>query len=204
MPAPSLGPDYGRRAFSLPEMLVASALLMILTSLVTQFFIPALNCQRRGLVQSELMREGYRAMDDLIRDLRLCPAALLTYDPPEQRLVGRAQSGWTPDGTSVYSAGCWVYQWQSPERRLRRSLAAIGGGLQDTLVSPGRIGLCELNLALQGASWKVLCMSLVHFEFRHQGVDPTAPSGSYEVSMSLQQGQQHLEIHQSLTPRLKL
>ena len=203
MPAPSCSLRHRRQALSLPEMLVASALIMILTSLVTQFFIPALNVQRRGLVQSELMREGYRAMDDLIRDLRLCPAALVTYDPAGQRLVGRAQSGWTPDGTGVYSAGCWVYQWQSSERRLRRSLVAIGGGLEDTLALPGRVSLTELDLALQRASWKLMCPNLVFFEFRHQGVDPTAPSSSYDLSMTLQQGQQDLEIHQSLTPRVK-
>ena len=202
MPAPFY--DRSRTAFTLPEMLVASALLLVLTSLVMQFFFPALRYQSRGLVQSELMRQGYRAMDCLTRDLRLCPAALVSYDPSAHRLVGRAQSGWTPDGTAVYSTRCWVYEWDGGQQRLRRGSLVIGGAPLDMLALPGRVGLHELTAALPQASWQALCLGAVEFDFRHQGVDPTAPSGSYQVHLSLRQGEQHLELGQNVTPRLKL
>ena len=203
MPAPSCALKH-RAAFTLPELLVASALLLVLTSLVMDFFVPALNCQTRGLGQSELMRQGYRAMDSLTRDLRLCPAAVLGYDPAGHRLVGRHQSGWTPDGTCLYTARCWVYEWQDQPQRLRRGSLAIGGAAQDSLVQPARIGPQELALALPQASWQALCAGVVGFEFSHQGLDASAPSGSYDIHLNLRQGSQHLELSQSVTPRLSL
>ncbi|MBT9588556.1 hypothetical protein IV102_34785, partial [bacterium] len=114
------------RGFTLVETLVAASLTVVMFTLITQFIVPALSYQSRGLARSELMRQGYRAMDGLVRDLRICPAAVLSFDPATSRLCGRLRTDWTPDGTGIYSAECWVVEWEAAEQRLRRTVLAIG------------------------------------------------------------------------------
>lgn len=189
------------RGFTLVEVMVAASLTVVITTLISQFVVPALGYQARGLAQSELLRQGYRAMDGLVRDLRLSPAALLSFDPATSQLCGRFRTDWTPDGTALYSAECWVYGWDAGRQRLARTVLAIGASNSESLTQPYRISACELRTALVGARWKTLCTCLTAFEFKHRGVEIQAPSGQYEVSMSLGQQGQRLEIHQTVTPR---
>lgn len=187
------------KGFSLAELLVYQGLLVTLLALTLVFLVPGLRLSARGLNQAELLRGGHLAMDQLCRDLRLCPAAALTY-LPESALCGRPGGGWTADGTVYLDDQAWLYDL-SAGPQLRRGQFSV----QETLKLPpshGRFSPEQLQLARGACNWRSLCSGLRRFSFEHAGPLAGSPSGPYKVTLSLEVEGQSLVLQQTLQPRM--
>lgn len=184
------------RGFTLAEVLLAAALLLVLMEILTQFLIPSLRYQSRSLTQTELMRQSYQVAEQVIRDLRLSPTSLLTYDASHSLLCGRHKTGWTPDGSPVFSGHCWFLCWQPP--LLQRGESSDSSPLS----SIQRLSLLEVQQQSASARWKKLANNLQEFQFEHQGVLPEAPAGLLKIRLTLALEGQSLVVERSVLGRL--
>lgn len=188
-----------RSAFTLAELLVYQGLLVMLLAMLVLFLVPGLRLQARGLNQSELLRGGHLAMDQLCRDLRLCPAAHLTYEKG-QALCGRPGGGWTADGTPFLQDEGWIYPL-SAATSLRRGTFSVTRAL-NLPAGYGRFAPDQLQKALATSRWRVLCTGVQSFRFEHAGPITARPTGPYRLTLGLVIEGQTLLLQQSVQPRL--
>ncbi len=185
-----------RKAFTLAELLVYQGLLVMLLALIVLFLVPGLRLSARGMTQSELLRGGHLAMDQLCRDLRLTPAASLTHQAG-LGLCGRVGGGWTADGTVFPGDEAWIYPL-SPTATLRRGTFSV---TKERMLH-SRFEPTQVQQALTLCHWRTLCTGVQSFRFEHSGPISTSPSGPYRLTLGLVVEGQTLMLQQSIQPRL--
>jgi prepilin-type N-terminal cleavage/methylation domain-containing protein len=113
--------------FTLPEVLVASALLVLLLSLVFMFLIPSIRvsllCSTRVEIQQEALRSLDRLSGDLLSTVTAAISVSSTGADPER---GPVYLGIMPiksvdfSGHQIYEQKIIVYYWQGEGARLIR------------------------------------------------------------------------------------
>lgn len=107
----------GRKAFTLPELLVAFGLLAFLTLAFLQFLLPTLNAMARATAQSELQQQALLAFERIERELRTSASTAVgvlsqstvgagqapgLYLTPLQDVDGQGQANWEPKLLAVW------------------------------------------------------------------------------------------------------
>lgn len=189
------------KGFTLPEILVTSALLCLLLTMSVSFLVPGLRAYVRGQRHAELLRMGHLALDQITRDLRLCPAAVLTCRPHEQgvTLCGRVRAGWTPDGTSYLADSAFLYRHAAAENRL---LSARPRAVDVLNPFPaGRLTAQQVEIVSAKVAWQPLCSAVKRFAFEHAGTASDKPQGPYRLQLELLLEGSALNLRQTVQPR---
>jgi len=174
-----------KQAFSLAELLVYQALLLLLIGMAAMFLVPGLRLQSRGLEQAERLRCSHLIMDQLCRDLRQTPPACLSLQ--SGILSGRRLNGWTPDGTVLLADEGWFFDVQ----KCRRAQAVLN-------LAPTWREALPLAQYLPHLRWQKLSPEPALLTFSGAGSDPARPRPPY--SLQLQIGD--LSLQQTVQARL--
>jgi hypothetical protein len=189
MPAISLA---ARSGVTLLEVLLTCALLGVLAKIAIDFLVPALHSHRRGLVQTELLRQASLALDKLTRDLVHCPTSWLSYDGAGHRLAGRDKNRWSADGVISQVSPLWLYHWNQKN-------LYYASGINDSFPSL-RLSPTQLDQIQSHTRLRTLCTHLSQFTF--ESSTPSSLSGPYQIKLRLQVDQESLELGRLVHPRL--
>lgn len=107
-----------KRGFTILEIMVSAALLLLATGLIFQFLVPALQASSRSQVRVEMQQTATVALEYMVRDLeRTSPggvtleSGILAVNPVEQL---------QNDGTLIWEDVFVVYYWDTTNQRLIR------------------------------------------------------------------------------------
>lgn len=179
-----------RSGFTLAEVLIYQALVLVVLSMAVLFLIPSLNLQNRGLLHAERLRGGYMVLDGLCRNLRETPETCLAFQAGV--LSGRHSDGWTSEGEVLLQDEGWFFQLddcRSARLSWQREFG-LGPGCKEPL------SLTQLQDCRPKLQWRGFISESARVTFRSAGPD-AKPRGPYTVALRVGD----LELQQTVRPR---
>jgi prepilin-type N-terminal cleavage/methylation domain-containing protein len=121
---------WTRRGFTLAEVLIALALLVLVAALLLQLLIPTFRAASRGAVRIEMEQRALVALSRLASDLEeSAPGATAVCGQPGGPVyVGAFRlAGIDPDGAHMWEREAVVWGWKGPGMPLVRKVWKPGG-----------------------------------------------------------------------------
>lgn len=179
--------------FTLVEVLVASALLLLVLDLLYVFLVPTMRMTLKGSTRSQLQLEGFSALETLARDLqRSAPGAWTWRDQAPVALGLARQDSVLPTGLKTWERSAVVYALL--DRRLQRHQepepGADGG-------SPVRLGPARLAEVARLPAARTLATEVESFV--------CVPRGDcLELSLTLDRHVDRVVVRRTVWPRCGL
>lgn len=200
-----MGRQHQEVGFTLLELMVAGACLLLLVAMMMQLLIPAFRISAKASTASELHQRGHHALKNLADDLQRTPAAGFAVYPtaPGRTLISLHQViDADPTGAPVYADGLVIYLWQD------RSLVRHRYVDPDPAFasSPRRLSVEQLETYLSAVvESRLLCSDLTSLSVSDSDPDPKRLRQPLLIAMELTRGEesqlQRLALSEKVTMR---